>query len=89
MLLFGLIVLLYIWGPNIQKINGKLVNVKKLEEEHKRKHPKKYNQFEYYCEIDPDFAERYDECWKTNFWKDENQNKNPWNAWLSSDKEVI
>lgn len=67
MLLFGLIVLLYIWGPNIQKINGKLVNVKKLEEEHKRKHPKKYNQFEYYCEIDPDFAERYDECWKTNF----------------------
>lgn len=67
MLLFGLIVLLNILGPNIQKINGKLVNVKKLEEEHKRKHPKKYNQFEYYCEIDPDFAERYDECWKTNF----------------------
>ena len=29
MLLFGLIVLLYIWGPNIQKINGKWVNVKK------------------------------------------------------------
>ena len=67
MLLFGLIVLLYIWGPNIQKIDGKWVNVKKLEEERKRKHPKKYNAYEYYCKIDPYYAEQYDECWKTNF----------------------
>ena len=65
MLLFILIVWLYCWGPNIQYIDGKWVNVKKLEERNRK--PKPYNSFEYYCKIDPMFAQRYDECFRTNF----------------------
>ncbi len=67
MLLLILIIMFEIWLSDIQYIDGKWVNVKKLEEERKRKHPKKYNSHEYYCKIDPYYAEQYDECWKTNF----------------------
>lgn len=65
MLLLILIIMFEIWLSDIQYIDGKWVNVKKLEEERKRKHPN--NSHEYYCKIDPYYAEQYDECWKTNF----------------------
>ena len=64
-----LIVWLYCWGPNIQYIDGKWVNVKKLEERNRK--PEPYNAFEYYCKIDPMYAQRYDECFRTNFFGEE------------------
>ena len=42
-----------------------LQELKKLEERNRK--PKPYNSFEYYCKIDPMFAQRYDECFRTNF----------------------
>lgn len=29
--------------------------------------PEPYNAFEYYCKIDPMYAQQYDECYRTNF----------------------
>ena len=53
MLLAILILCFVCWASNIQYIDGKWVNVKKLEERNRK--PKPYNSFEYYCKIDPMF----------------------------------
>ena len=53
MLLAILILCFVCWASNIQYIDGKWVNVKKLEERNRK--PEPYNAFEYY------------ECFRTNF----------------------
>lgn len=65
MLLAILILFFVCWASNIQYIDGKWVNVKKLEERNRK--PEPYNVFEYYCKIDPMYAQQYDECYRTNF----------------------
>lgn len=65
MLLAILILCFVCWASNIQYIDGKWVNVKKLEKRNRK--PEPYNSFEYYCKIDPMHAQRYDECFRTNF----------------------
>ena len=56
MLLAILILCFVCWASNIQYIDGKWVNVKKLEERNRK--PEPYNSFEYYCKIDPMHAQR-------------------------------
>lgn len=69
MLLLILIFCFACWASNIEYIDGKWVNVKKLEERNRKPEPN--NAFEYYCKIDPMYAQRYDECFRTNFFDEE------------------
>lgn len=69
-MLVAILILCFVcWASNIQYIDGKWVNVKKLEERNRK--PEPYNAFEYYCKIDPMHAQRYDECYRTNFFGEE------------------